>query len=72
MKKLIKPSGSPKRRLSASLAVLAVAAVTAVVTALLTVQPASAQSAAGSPQTVGLQFEDTAAGLAHPALTITC
>ncbi len=38
------PPGSPKRRRSVSLAVLAVAAVTAVVAALLTVQPASAQS----------------------------
>ena len=51
------PPGTPKRRLSASLAVLAVAVVTAVVAALLTVQPASAQSAAGSSQSVGLSTQ---------------
>jgi hypothetical protein len=51
------PAGSPRRRRSAGLAVLAVAAVTAVVAALLTVQPASAQSAAGSPQSVGFSTQ---------------
>jgi hypothetical protein len=49
--------GSPKRRRSAGLAVLAVAAVAAMVAALLAVQPASAQSAAGSPQSVGLSTQ---------------